>query len=259
MRIDIIRPGNFLKDYVKCFWTLSHNGKPHTERLFPVGEPQMIFHSGEPFVESHTPGQSTRQPEALVCGQLTTFTSVTTVNKSELFGISLQPHALHTILKASASQFTDRSTDLTLIDKRYNELHERIVEAPDTTEKVIVAERYLREKIVNIKARNVRLIGECLHRISQSPLYTLSDMAARFEISHRQMERIFLDHVGVSARVFQKISRFNTALRLIPASASLTTIGYESGYFDQAHFSRSFKEHTGYSPGTYRQMLRDRG
>ena len=119
MDIKIIYPSEALKAYVKCYWAFSHHGHPHTERLFPVGEPQMIFHLGTPFIESELTSCQSRQPRTVVCGQLSSYKNVTVLNNSELFGISLQPYALNTFVQIPAWELTDRSTDLTAINKEW--------------------------------------------------------------------------------------------------------------------------------------------
>ena len=255
MIIETIPPTKPLQDYIKCYWTLQYHGAPHTERLFPVGEPQIIFHLSDPFVETNALGQRSKQPGASVCGQLTVFKSVTTESHSELFGIALKPHALRTLLKVPAYTITDQSLALEYIDKKFLELHMRIQEAKHTRQRVNIIERYLLGNTMHSNPRNDKFIHDCLKRMDQWDLTTpIPDLLPG--VGRRQLERIFLEHVGVSARSFQKINRFTRALKLISSSASLTSIGYESGYFDQAHFSRSFKDFTGYSPKDYRQKLR---
>ena len=256
MIIKTISPGKPLQDYVKCYWTFHHNGLTHTERLFPVGEPQIIFHLGEPFIETDPIGETLNQPDAVVSGQLTTFKNVTANTGAELFGISLQPHALRTLLKVPAYILTDHSIGLKNIDREYIELHERILEARNTEDRVNITESYLLDKILRSNTKEYKLVHGLLERMEQPGLSTHVPSPIA-KIGQRQLERIFLEHVGVSARLFQKIAKFTKALQLLPSSASLTSIGYESGYFDQAHFSRSFKKMTGYSPKDYRQKVRN--
>ncbi|ULT25546.1 AraC family transcriptional regulator [Sphingobacterium sp. E70] len=40
-------------------------------------------------------------------------------------------------------------------------------------------------------------------------------------------------------------------LRNKPDGTTLTTISYESGYFDQSHLIRTFKKYTGFTPSIY--------
>ncbi|WP_336623437.1 helix-turn-helix transcriptional regulator [Motilimonas sp. 1_MG-2023] len=65
----------------------------------------------------------------------------------------------------------------------------------------------------------------------------------------RQLERKFLNMVGVSPKNLSKLVRLQTALKLIISQEdSLTSIAYKSNYYDQSHFIKDFKEFTGVNP-----------
>jgi AraC-like DNA-binding protein len=60
-------------------------------------------------------------------------------------------------------------------------------------------------------------------------------------------------HVRFSPIYFKKIARFNYAANLILSrpETPLTGIGYECGYYDQAHFIKDFKEFGGITPSQF--------
>ena len=66
----------------------------------------------------------------------------------------------------------------------------------------------------------------------------------------RSLERKFLKHVGVSPKQLGKVIRLQSALKMMLQNeeTQLTNIAYESDYFDQAHFTKDFKEFTGINP-----------
>jgi AraC-like DNA-binding protein len=69
----------------------------------------------------------------------------------------------------------------------------------------------------------------------------------RLPLSTRQMARKFKSTIGVTMRTYIRICRFETAKTLFfeANDHSLTSIGYLSGYYDQAHFSKEFKNLSG--------------
>ncbi|WP_431214689.1 helix-turn-helix domain-containing protein [Puia sp. P3] len=67
----------------------------------------------------------------------------------------------------------------------------------------------------------------------------------------RRLERQFMNAVGLSPKRFCNIVRAHAFLKHLPEGESLTGYAYESGYYDQAHLIREFKQMTGLTPSQY--------
>jgi AraC-like DNA-binding protein len=75
--------------------------------------------------------------------------------------------------------------------------------------------------------------------------------AARFVgLSERQLQRIFGYYMGLSPRTFVRIIRFRCAIKAAKAGASLASAALQSGYADQAHFSRDARSLMGVPPSS---------
>jgi len=77
------------------------------------------------------------------------------------------------------------------------------------------------------------------------------------EISHtlgmstRSFDRLFVKHIGMSPICFKKIARFRDSLqnRLFNQNfTKLTTVGYESNFYDQSYFIKVYNKLTGVNP-----------
>lgn len=66
----------------------------------------------------------------------------------------------------------------------------------------------------------------------------------------RQLERKFLQQIGMSPKQLGRVVRLQTALKLLlnQQTETFTQIAYESEYYDQNHFIKDFKEFTGLTP-----------
>ena len=66
----------------------------------------------------------------------------------------------------------------------------------------------------------------------------------------RQLERKFINQIGISPKQLGKVIRLQTALKLLlnQQSENLTQIAYESEYYDQAHFIHDYKTFAGLTP-----------
>lgn len=64
--------------------------------------------------------------------------------------------------------------------------------------------------------------------------------------------RLAKQWLGTSLNRHASLRRFRKALELLNGPMSLAEVAAEAGYFDQAHFTHRFIEHSGISPGQYR-------
>ena len=76
-------------------------------------------------------------------------------------------------------------------------------------------------------------------------------MCIRDRISPRQLRRLFEYYIGDSTKTFSKVVRFQNILKAKPSTQSLreNKLFYDTGYFDQAHFIKDFKNFYGVTPG----------
>lgn len=79
----------------------------------------------------------------------------------------------------------------------------------------------------------------------------MREVAAAFGKSPRQLERLFLETVGVPFKFFSMITRFNRTAHLIASQPqrALAEVAIEAGYADQSHMTRDFMRLAGISPG----------
>lgn len=74
--------------------------------------------------------------------------------------------------------------------------------------------------------------------------------------SKMHTHRIFKDWLGLTPSKLIKMEQFNKAIELIHSTdLSLTQIGLECGFYDQAHFIRVFQEFAKMTPGQYKKGM----
>ena len=67
-------------------------------------------------------------------------------------------------------------------------------------------------------------------------------------LSERQLERLFVNAIGMSPREYRRILRFRRGIVAAGGGTRLADVALEAGYADQAHFSRDVRDLTGHSP-----------
>jgi AraC-like DNA-binding protein len=87
----------------------------------------------------------------------------------------------------------------------------------------------------------------------------ISELAQNHRIQARRLERVFLDEIGVTAKVFCRIVRFNHAKSTIETNPDidLPKLAYECGYADQPHFTRNFREMFGITPADFKARMKE--
>jgi AraC-like DNA-binding protein len=79
---------------------------------------------------------------------------------------------------------------------------------------------------------------------------TISDILNEIGWSRARLAKRFRGQVGLTPKAAARVLRFERALELLaqPGHRSLASIAVACGYYDQAHFNRDFREHSGCSP-----------
>ncbi len=88
----------------------------------------------------------------------------------------------------------------------------------------------------------------------------IATIAARLDVSARQLERMFHRALGQGPAMVYRAIRLRYARWLLDSTNwSVTDIALAAGFTDCAHFSRQYKEHHGFSPSISRAERRQGG
>jgi transcriptional regulator GlxA family with amidase domain len=88
--------------------------------------------------------------------------------------------------------------------------------------------------------------------VSEAGLISVDALASSAGISARQLERRFLQEVGVAPKLLCRILRFQRIFHSIRAhDGRWATVAADCGYYDQAHLIRDFKQFAGQTPSVF--------
>lgn len=98
-----------------------------------------------------------------------------------------------------------------------------------------------------------RLVARAMQALSGNPgePEAVARVARALGLSERQLERRFLQRIGVSPKRYAGLVRFERALELVRRAPSLTRAALDAGYYDQSHFIREFRRFAGVAPGRF--------
>lgn len=129
-------------------------------------------------------------------------------------------------------------------------LEERLCEAGSDALRIKAIERFLLSRLKPAAAD--QLVHSALAYIYKSGgTIRMKELVNSLNISQSAFEKRFRKAVGASPKKFASIVRFRKIIQNHDPAGSLTGLGYESGFYDQAHFIKEFKAFTGEAPETF--------
>jgi AraC-like DNA-binding protein len=148
-----------------------------------------------------------------------------------------------------ASELASRSIGLHEILRadRVDRMHEAVIAARTPADRVAVLEDF----VAQLPFTGDSLVAEALKLVASSSTRAIriAEVARLLGLSERQLERRFLERVGVTPKRFAMLRRFERAIASARTTPSLTAVALDAGYYDQSHFVREFRQFTGVSPG----------
>jgi AraC-like DNA-binding protein len=82
---------------------------------------------------------------------------------------------------------------------------------------------------------------------------TLEALEKKFKVNKFKLLKGFKKKIGLTPLEYQTAIRIENAKQLFYSDISLAHIALESGFYDQSHFTHSFKKYVGVTPGSYKR------
>lgn len=77
----------------------------------------------------------------------------------------------------------------------------------------------------------------------------ISELTTKVFLSNSRLSHLFKEHIGISIKKYLVWNKLRQAINLyLSDNSNLTDVSLQSGFFDQAHLSNSFKNVLGVSP-----------
>jgi Helix-turn-helix domain len=260
MKYQTFEPHPDLQSLIKCHWILEIPADVDAERqrIIPDGCIELIFMLGDD-VKRFTKGDEfIIQPRAMVIGQITEPFVIQPTGFVNSFATRFYPYGFANFSSAPCINLANKETPIEFLfgEEASKGLKEQIVHAEDTNTRIKVVERFLLTKLQNqttIDSIVKNTIDAIFSTGGSAPINSIvkNDASKR-----RQLERKFVKQIGLSPKQLGRVIRMQAALHLLlnRQSESFTSIAYESDYYDQAHFTKDFKDFTGITP---KDFLRD--
>ncbi|MEV7230498.1 AraC family transcriptional regulator [Polymorphospora sp. NPDC051019] len=181
--------------------------------------------------------------------------------RGHVFGVKFRPGGFAPFLAGPVARLTGQTRPLAELWGAADAArlaHELAAAGPDLDTLTAIAERHLRARrpAPDPEVERVgRIVRTLLHDRS---VVRVDEVATRFGLSSRSLQRLFQRHVGVSPKwILRRYRLHEAAARLAEdGPANWSEVAADLGYFDQSHFIRDFSAAVGMTPAAYADACR---
>jgi AraC-like DNA-binding protein len=177
-----------------------------------------------------------------------------------LVGVHFKPWGMSPFVDLAATELRDRWVPVDDVWRRsLDRIRNQVGDIASATETLRVLEEELRSRFAAASSRGLDLVQHTGGRLETFhgaiPAGALADAAG---VSGNHLATQFKSHVGVTPKRVARIYRFARLILSVDALRPVdwSHLAHTAGYFDQAHFSREFKDFTGHTPTQYLALRR---
>lgn len=166
------------------------------------------------------------------------------------FGIFFQPMGIRQLFGIPGRLLLNQEyAAVDVIGKSISQIWERMAENKCFDARVRIVEGYLARAAADASACTV-VMASARRIFREQGAMQVTIFADQTSLSVRQYERRFLDEIGVTPKLFARITRYQMAMdaKMTTPASSWLTIAHEYGYHDQMHMIKDFQKLGGDSP-----------
>ncbi len=251
---EVGRPGPPLAPYVESVWWARGLIPYRRERIAPTGSTVAVLVLGSPIVQ--VPRNGNGEPFVATDGWLAGPHTGPVVNaptaETWAVGVVSAPVGCRALFGVDPAPLCGRVVDLAGTWPAAGPLREALRGVADPATGLALVEAALRAGL-RPDAPGVHRCAAAVRALEADPVRPIAEVAALVGVTHAHLDREFVRVVGLSPRSLARILRLRRLLESIDVHADInwTALAAGWGWFDQSHFIRDFRRHTGVTPSAY--------
>lgn len=247
---------DFVKEYMLFHFVFSPAMPTFIQALPPLPEHGLEFlPKGLATAINQQTGASSRETPCVIFGQpISRINFVMPTEDYLVIRVIFQPGGLFRLLGGlPLPEFTDKIADAEQVFiPSMRSVNEQLLNAKSYPEMIQVIDAFLLAKVRLVKAK-IHAVDKIGQFLQHNPTrFSLDWMASQACISPRQLERKFVERLGVGPKLFGRIARFHQAFMYKEMHPNLDwlTVAVKFGYTDFQHLSKDIREFAGVAPNT---------
>jgi AraC-like DNA-binding protein len=253
MESAVITPGTKINLFVKNILVFEEQAKPDQTILpfFADGYPGLMFHitPNGLWVQPH----NKKMPDTFLYGQTLRPIELHISGSYKFIVFQLYPFVINSFFGVNPKALNNDCFDLSQLST-WADYETALHGNPNTDSQVDIISKFLLQLFRTQKQSLDFKIKEGLQLIlDRKAQITVQELCSRLHVTARTFERRFIKEVGVSAKDFIQITKFQQSFEQLSIKdfKKLSDIVYTNGFADQSHFIRVFKSFTGKTPSTF--------
>lgn len=246
-----------LRHLVRAYWQVDeyHGAGQEEHRFLPERLIRLTFYAGATWRGSMLGGGLEMMPAASLTGLTLSPQRAVSIGSTKALGVELLPWAARQLF---GWDFSMSSMDLGL----EHPLLTRAVTALLRLDAWEEARQLTEDWLLGLLAERgrepgsgARAAGALYSSLGQVRIGALAD---EFNLSQRQLERKFVQEVGINAKTLARLVRFEEVHNRLwrDPNVSLAQLAYELGYADQAHLTREFRAMSSMTPRGFGEYIK---
>lgn len=249
----MIAPCEELKPFIQCYWSIKSEHrlqKSIVNKIISDGGSGVVFNFGSRFYIQADEDICLVRDKCFFTGVTDKTAYLELAGIVDAFGVRFYPGVCSVIMPEMMSAGSLISK---LESGKFSGLYDSLLKNDDSERKQILDEFLIREfnQFINMPlpwgiqtANFIKANGGSIK---------VEETADNFALSRRQFSRKFKEEVGLTPKQYSKIVRINNVRSALKTQdiKSLTTVGYDFEYYDQAHFIKEFKDIVELTPKEY--------
>lgn len=181
-------------------------------------------------------------------------------SRVRLVGVHFKPWGMSPFVPVPATELRDRWVPVDAVWQRsLDRVRNQVGEPGSAAVALAAVERELRVRLTEAPLRGLDLVTHAGRRLETSHgAVAVAALSDAIGVSGNHLAAQFKAHVGVTPKRVARIYRFARLILSVDTREPVdwADLALGAGYFDQAHFSREFKDFTGHTPTQYLALRR---
>ena len=247
IRLATYPPAAALAPFVDYFWVVEWDRRgcaPETQRVLPYPNAHLVFDLGRTAIHGVVRGAFDRPLSGA----------------GKVLGVRFAPGGLRPFITQPLSTFTDTTIAAdALLGMPAAQAEARVLGESDDLAMVAQVQALLLARLPQVDDAALLAARLTAAAAAHNGPASVAQLCENMAIGERKLQRLFANYVGVPPKwVIQRYRLQEAIWRLAqPDVPDLASLAQALGFFDQAHFSRSFTELVGSTPLDYRRSQRE--